>query len=85
MNLIQILTESLNLWICSKIGRPPPKKQKDRKALTRVQSISSSDFTGNVQIVYVVSAMIIFKFFIFIYAYSMYLFVWVIANIKSAS
>ncbi|KAL6202522.1 hypothetical protein ACLB2K_026230 [Fragaria x ananassa] len=30
----------------SKIGRPPPKKQKDRKALTRVQSISSSDFTG---------------------------------------
>ncbi|KAK9907802.1 hypothetical protein M0R45_000742 [Rubus argutus] len=27
-------------------GRPPPKKQKDRKALTRVPSISSSDFTG---------------------------------------
>ncbi|PRQ32261.1 hypothetical protein RchiOBHm_Chr5g0044401 [Rosa chinensis] len=30
----------------SKTGRPPPKKQKDRKALARVQSISSSDFTG---------------------------------------
>ncbi|KAK9938842.1 hypothetical protein M0R45_015560 [Rubus argutus] len=30
----------------SKAGRPPPKKQKDRKALTRVPSISSSDFTG---------------------------------------
>ncbi|XP_050369602.1 uncharacterized protein LOC126787743 isoform X2 [Argentina anserina] len=30
----------------SKIGRLPPKKQKDRKALTRVQSISSSDITG---------------------------------------
>lgn len=46
----------------SKAGRPPPKKQKDRKALTRVQSISSSDFTGSVEIMYVASAMLNLKF-----------------------